>query len=374
MVRIKRWDETNSWFPDFYIGCQLAGTWKLGFNELFGTAAQFSQAPYWLDNEAQGQFATLIMNTQSQTVVFDNLSPNLWYECRGIASYQFRNSSIVSYSFQTGTNGAVMSRWVFNHATYPTERNRQALLCILNQLLGVPSYSIVAMTGETCGNATQMYEINNSTGGLAIYFFPLDLEVDNLMTVNTLKAILTTPDNMTALNQTYNSSAVAGPGFLNITYDDTVPYNVPQVVWPTTIAVGETWLSFEVSLNMSGFIMAAVGQSPSDNVTIPNIVPVDFKRLAALNANNLQEFVGVQILYYDTTEAQTFNFSNLADSTEYTVYVAACNDNPYWWANYSVIETFNTSTINPNGVTEHGVSLMASLFVSCFLVVLSLIL
>lgn len=346
-----------------YYGCQLAGTWTLGQNGLMAAANQ--QLQFNPLDPVLGQYFSVVLTKSQQAVVVSNLRPNTFYECQGFAVSQTNRTSVpmAAYSFKTASNGGSIVRWLFNHTAWPTSTQRQRLLCVLTQTLSVPAVKIVAITGEICGNTTQFYTTANATGDLAVYFYPLDVEIDSVMTQANLQSTLNTTANFQALNNTVVTGD-QGAAIFSLIPDGTVAVNQLSPTFPSSANVGLNWAAVSgISLNDTGFIFAALASNTSTSPT-----GISLKLAAASNSSSY--IGGVQVGYYSlSTGPVTYNFSGLQPATSYTIYLVGTNNDPTYSCNFTSVSAIPVTT---QAIPTTPVSAIA-LFTSMLAIVVSIL-
>jgi hypothetical protein len=333
-----------------YFGCQIVGTWVLDKDGIYNNAVTWGlidpMAPQ------QGQYDWEVLNKQTTSTTVGGLIPNTWYECRGfVVSQSNKTSAVAAYSFRTGSNGGTYNRFLFNHSTYPTPAQRQVLLCTLIQRLQVDKFSVIAVTGETCGNNSAFYNVDNSSGLLAVYFVPRIISNDDVMTLPNLQASLNTTANFQALN----ASVVTAGGLQinNIIADGQPKRTAVNPTFPSTGTVDTKSVAVTgCSLNDTGYIIAILGTNQS------TATPID------LYMGSSSNFLGYQIAYYAPSLGSVgFNFSNLQASTSYNLFLVGSNDDPsHYFSNVTAVSTVQLTTSTP--VTDSGLALFCSIMMA----------
>jgi hypothetical protein len=305
----------------------------------------------------------------SQVVTLTNLIPGQYYECRAYAqSLVGQNSTQAYISFQTATNGALVTKWVYNYTNYPTSAQRQTLFCTLVSQLQVPSRNVIGINGDHCGNSTTFYNGTNSTGDLGVFFYPMNVDQDSVMTQQALADKLnSTTSNTTINNLLTQSGGVGYSGILPI--DAYVRNQQLSLTFSSSASAGTTWIAVTAALNETGYAFVALDTGAS---SAP--VPDTLKR----NANNgagTYSFLQHQALYYQqyfqNGNAITVNFTGLTPSTSYNIYAVGTNNDPSIFANYTgtapnspAVVTLAVKTATPPPASGNAVALATTLIVA----------
>jgi hypothetical protein len=323
-----------------------------------GTAAQFAQIPWNILSAAQTQYFVTYQTASPKnpsTVTVPNLLPNVVYDVKGFAnSVSNLNSTIAAYSFTTGGNGAQILRWIYNYTTYPTQAQRQNLICTIVQTLQVPIYNVRSINGELCGVNSLYYAGQNATGDLALYFYPLQVELDTIMT--NLPTLLNTTTTLQNINTTITTSS--GNGFTNIIPDGFVRNILLTPSFPSSATPGNTSLTLSnVALNDTGFIIAALdvasGSPPFPTTLISGSLS---------NTTILQ----LQVFWFSpvATGPLTINFAGLANNTAYNIYLIGSNNDPSLIRNFTAPTTIAGRTNNFNNTFTNAQALMSLIMVA----------
>jgi hypothetical protein len=282
------------------------------------------------------------------------LIPDTWYDCHGfVQSESGKNSSVASFTFKTGNNGASYNRFLFNHSTYPNPAQRQALLCTLIETLATPLFSVYAVTGETCGNTSAFYTIDNSSGTLAVYFWPRQVDTDTVMTLANLQASL----NTTATLQALNASVVAAGGVAinNIINDGQPKRQAVSASFPSSgsVTTGSVAVS-GCSLNDTGYIVAVLGSNTS------SATPLALYEGTGAGSG---QFLGFEIAYYAPSLGSVgFNFSGLQAATSYNLFLAGTDDDPSpYFPNITAVTTISLTTA---AIPVSGLALFCSVIMA----------
>jgi len=291
------------------------------------------------------------------------LIPDTWYDCRGfVQSESGKNSSVATYIFKTGNNGASYNRFLFNHSTYPNPAQRQALLCTLIETLATPLFSVFAITGETCGNTSAFYTINNSSGTLAVYFWPRQVDSDNVMTLNILQASLNTTATLQALNA---SVVTAGGVAINSILADGQPFRgAVNPSFPSSGSVDTKSIAVSgCSLNTTGFIIAVLGSNSSSGT------PYTIYQAGGAGSSN---YLGFEIAYYAPSLGSVgFNFTGLTSATSYNLFLAGTDDDPSpFYSNTSAVTTISLTTA---AIPTGGLALFCSVIMALVAIISILI-
>jgi len=317
-----------------------------------------AQVPYnpMSSNQAQYMITSQIASPKSPAfITISRLFPNTVYDIKGFAnSLTNQNSTVASFTFTTGTNTAPLTRWLYNYTTYPTSAQRQALLCGLISYLAVPQVNIWSINGETCGNTSSFYQGQNSTGDIAIYFYPLQLDTDIVM--NNLPLVLNTTAAITALNNTVSANGLAG--FTNIIPDGNPRNILLTPSWPSATA-GLTYLTLSgVTLNDTGYVFAVVDTNSSSTPAQAVM------KNPAIQAN--YSFIANQVQFYSSsaTGPLTFNFTGLSQNTGYKIYLCASNNDPSFLQNFTAVTPISVNTLAPPTQQISAFALASSLLVA----------
>jgi len=337
-----------------YWGCQIVGTWTLTENGIYENAVTWGFLNPWSVEQGQYDWTVLSKQTTSQTI--NNLLPDEWYDCRGyVQSESGKNSTtLATYIFKTGNNGAGYERWLFNHSTYPNPAQRQALLCTIIETLATPLFSVYAITGETCGNTSTFYNTANSSGFLAVYFWPMQVDTDSVMTLANLQASLNTTQTL----QKLNASVVAAGGVAinNILADGQLVRQAVSASLPSSGSVTTTSVAVSgCSLNDTGFIVAALGSNTTSTPT-----PYGLYEGGGLGAG---AFLGVEVAYYAPSLGSVgFNFSGLTPATSYNLFLMGSDNDPSpFFSNCTAVTTISLTTASiPTG----GLALFCSVIMA----------
>jgi hypothetical protein len=264
-----------------------------------------------------------------------------------------QNSTVASLTFTTGTNTATLTRWIYNYTTYPTSAQRQALLCGLVSYLAVPQVNVWSINGETCGNTTSFYQGQNSTGDVAIYFYPLQVNTDTVM--NNLAVLLNTTAAITAVNNTVSANGLAG--FTNIIPDGN-PRNILLTPSYPSATAGLTYLTLSgVTLNDTGYVYAVVDTNTSNTP-----MQATMKNPSILTNYS---FIATMVQFYSAsaTGPLTMNFTGLSQNTGYKIYLAASNNDPSFLQNFTAVTPVSVNTLAPPPV-NNAFALASSLLIA----------
>jgi hypothetical protein len=334
----------------------LAGQLVTDTNTIQSMAA--AQTPFNImsSNQAQYMITSQIATPKSPAyVIISRLFPNTVYDVKGFAnSLTNQNSTVASFTFTTGTNTATLTRWLYNYTTYPSTQQRQALLCGLISYLAVPQVNVWSINGETCGNSTAFYQGQNSTGDIAIYFYPLQVETDTV--TNNLALTLNTTAAITAINNTVSANGLAG--FTNIIADGNPRNILLTPSWPSASA-GLTYITLSgVTLNDTGFVYAVLDTNSSSTPAQAVM------KNPAIQSN--YSFIATQVQFYSAavTGALTFNFTGLSQNTGYKVYLAASNNDPSFLQNFTAVTPLTVNTLAPQTNVVSAFALASSLLVA----------
>jgi hypothetical protein len=308
-------------------------------------------APYDINSPTQVQYGQVqLTKGTAKTITIGNLFPGTKYDLKAfVNSLANRNSTAANLTFTTASNGAAIQRWVFNFTNYPTATNRQQLLCSLTQTLQVPTWNVRTIHGETCGNPANFYSTENSTGDVAVYFYPLQVEKDEVM--SKLNDTLTA-DKLKTINSSITTNN--GKGFDSAYQDGIVKGQAVNSSVTTTPTVGTTWVALQnISLTDPGFVYCGIA---TNSTTTPS-------------ASDLKLGNGVmkrEVLYYPGSGTVSVNFTNLTQGTKYNVYVASTNNDPSPLALTSAVNSIAATTTSPTTAPPamNAVGLACSLIVA----------
>jgi hypothetical protein len=311
---------------------------------------------YSMNSANQAQYFTNYVVTSTKTAVtVSNLFPNTGYTVSAVAvSNTNKSSTVATFTFVTGANAAVISRWLFNYTTYPSQAQRQSLLCLLTQNLAVPAINIRNVNGEICGNTTAFYATSNSTGDLGVYFYPLQATTDTTMTASALQTALNgTTSNVLSTMNTSLSSGTTGIGWMTAFVDiATIKNMVPTITIPSSIpssqlTTGSIYFTATAS-NDTGFLFVTLCSNSS---TTPTAIQI---KQASANITTISGALSTQVFYFYPGASLTYNFTGLNAATSYNMYVVASNNDPSFLQNFTSVTAMSVTTPSVNSGSSAG--------------------
>ncbi|KAL4483563.1 hypothetical protein ABPG72_016844 [Tetrahymena utriculariae] len=310
----------------------------------------------------QEQFGILNAEQVSNSFTISNLKSGYSYTISTWALDQLqRLSSRQDNTFTTLQNGGQLLRISIQFANTIQNKQKTNLVCYLCQQFAIPCFNVMSFDSIYCEDQskykfqiqdqvnlnsrllfqdTRNLDTITSANTVTFYTLPLD-HLSSDYSYNTVITIVQNPQFRLLLNQ--NDATL--PQVLSVTAPVQVkPQPTPSLINTPTVSTGITWFQVSsIQTAQNSFIWMYLIDAPNSGT--PTVQQMKFKL-----TNRNQTSPNFMIMYYNSNNQITLNYTGLQPNTQYNLYLLATTENPSLFAPTSFVSSVGKSTLSPQVV------------------------